>query len=471
MKDKKRLIVYFILDLLSAFVAWQIFSIIRFYIFHSTTGFSDLSTFLFYPKAVWVSIFVPVFWVMIYYFSGYYTQPRRKTNLGDILNTAITTLVGVLVLFFLILIDDYPESPELYYDIILGFYIIHFICTWLLRLAITAPMINLQSKGELNVPIFVLGTGANALRVLGEFNKNRTNMAYKLMGFIRTGKTNIDMLPQEEILGTLVDLPALIEKYKVEELIIAIDSPNPDNKQSLLNKLYIYNLPIKSVASKNDMISGNVSLFSLFGIPMVRMTPLLMPVWQQNVKSFFDRFGSLVILILLIPVFIYLSFRVKNDSSGNIFYSQKRVGKGGKVFKMFKFRTMFSNSEPDGPLLSSVDDPRVTPFGRVMRKYRLDELPQFYNVLKGDMSLVGPRPERQFFVDQIVISAPHYYLTQGVLPGITSWGMVKYGYANSVEKMIKRLEYDILYLENQSILIDVKILIFTLKPLFKGRGV
>lgn len=470
MNDKKRLISYLLLDLLSAFLAWQLFSVFRFFVFHSTTGFSSLITFLFFPKSVWISIFVPVFWVMIYYFSGYYTQPRRKTNLGDLLNTAVNTLVGVLVLFFMIVIDDYPESPELYYEIVLGFYIIHFVCTWLLRLIITGPMIVRQSRGELNVPIFVIGTGENALRILGEFNVNRSNMAYQLKGFIRTGKET-DKLAAEEILGNLNDLPNLIEKYNVEELIIAIDSPNPDLKQSLLNKLYIHHLPIKSVASHNDIISGNVTLFSLFGIPMVRITPSFMPVWQQNMKSLLDRLGSLIILILLIPFFIYLAIRVKKDSPGKIFFSQNRVGKNGKAFKMYKFRTMFVNAEPDGPMLSSEDDPRVTPYGRFMRKYRLDELPQFLNVLKGNMSLVGPRPERQFFVDKIVKSAPHYYLTQSVLPGITSWGMVKYGYANSVEKMIKRLEYDILYLENQSILIDLKILIFTLKPLFRGRGI
>jgi lipopolysaccharide/colanic/teichoic acid biosynthesis glycosyltransferase len=154
-----------------------------------------------------------------------------------------------------------------------------------------------------------------------------------------------------------------------------------------------------------------------------------------------------------------------------VFFSQERVGKNGKIFKMYKFRTMYQNSEPLGPKLSHKDDPRVTPFGRIMRKYRLDELPQFFNVLKGDMSLVGPRPERMYFVEQIVKKAPHYYLTQSVLPGITSWGMVKFGYANSIEKMVDRLEYDILYLENQSLMIDFKILVFTLKPLLRGKGV
>lgn len=470
MQDKKRILSYFFLDYLSALISWQLFSILRFYVFKNTTGFFDLNDFLFNEKAIILGILVPVFWTVEYFFSGYYSMPRRKTVLGDLQHSAVNTLIGVLLLFFLIIINDYPESPELYYEIVLGFYIIHFFVTLVFRLSMTAPLIRKQSKGELNVPIIVLGTGENAIRVLGEFNSNRTNLSYKLIGFVRTGKEK-DLLPNEEIIGDLNDLHNLIKINKVEELIIAIDSLNPDHKQSLLNKLYIHKLPIKSVASKNDMISGNVSLFSLFGIPMVRMTPLLMPVWQKNLKTIFDIFCSFIMMILLIPVYIYLGIRVKSDSPGKIIYSQERVGKNGRKFRMYKFRTMYVGSEPDGPLLSSTEDTRVTPYGKIMRKYRLDELPQFFNVFKGDMSLVGPRPEREFFVEKIVKVAPHYYLTQSVLPGITSWGMVKYGYANSVEKMINRLEYDVLYLENQSILIDFKILVFTLKPLLKGKGV
>ena len=470
MNDKKRLLKYLSVDLLSAFLAWQLFNIFRFYVFHNTTGFSDLTNFLFYPKAVWISVTVPVFWVIIYYFSGYYTQPRRKTNLGDILNTAVSTLIGVLAIFFAIVIDDYPESPELYYDIALGFYFIHFICTWLFRFALTGPLIVKQSKGQYNVPVLIIGTGESARKLLGEFNYHRSNFAYQLKGFVRA-ENESDQLPKEEILGNLEDIQSLINEYKIEELIIATDSKDMEETQTLLDKLYICRLPIKSVATRSDIISGSVSLISLFGLPLKNLTPAGMSAWQYNVKSAFDRIISLIVMILLSPLYLYLALRVRKDSPGKIFFLQERVGKGGKIFKMYKFRTMYENSEPDGPKLSCKNDSRVTPYGRVMRKYRLDELPQFYNVLIGDMSLVGPRPERQYFVDQIVEKAPHYYLTQSVLPGITSWGMVRYGYANSVEKMFRRLEYDILYIENQSLLIDIKILIFTLLPLLKGKGV
>jgi len=470
MSDSKRIIRYCFSDFFSALLSWQIFNVFRYFITLETTGFSSLTSFLLYSKALWLSLAVPVFWIVIYFFSGYYTQPRRKTNLGDVQNTSITTLIGVLALFFLIIIDDYPESPDLYYELILGFYIIHFVITLIFRLLNTWPLVVSQSKGKSNVPILVIGTGENARKVSDEFNSYGCNMAYKIMGFVRTGK-DTEAIPEKEISGGLTDLNYLIEKLNIEELIIAIDGNNPDQKLALLNKLYIYNLPVRTVASKSEMISGSVKLFSLFGIPMVSLTPAKMPAWQSNIKWLTDKIISFILLILLIPLFIYLAIRVRFDSPGKVFFSQERVGKNGKIFKMYKFRTMYQNSEPLGPKLSHKDDPRVTPFGRIMRKYRLDELPQFFNVLKGDMSLVGPRPERMYFVEQIVKKAPHYYLTQSVLPGITSWGMVKFGYANSIEKMVDRLEYDILYLENQSLMIDFKILVFTLKPLLRGKGV
>jgi exopolysaccharide biosynthesis polyprenyl glycosylphosphotransferase len=470
MNDRKRILRYLLMDFASAFLAWQIFNVFRYNTFRLTIQFESLTDFLTDDKVLWMSLLIPVFWLVVYFLSGYYAAPRRKTNLGDLLHTALTTLIGVLIIFFAVVVNDYPKDPSLYYEILAGFFLIHFLGTSLFRLLQTVPLIISQSKGRNNIPVFVIGTGENAERIRQEFNRSRSSFCYRLEGFIQVGHEEKVHVPEAEIVGNLESLPSLVDRFRVEELIFALDVRHPDKIQKVLDAVYDLFLPVKAFASRQDILSGKVSLMSLFGIPMVNLTPMLMPVWQSNIKWLFDKIISAVLLVFLSPFFLYLSVRVRLNSPGRIFYVQERVGKGGRIFHIYKFRTMYIDAESDGPKLSDIDDARVTSYGRFMRKYRLDELPQFWNVLKGDMSMVGPRPERQFFVKQIVEKAPHYYLTQRVLPGITSWGMVKYGYANTVEKMIRRLEYDIIYLENQSLLIDVKILVFTLKPLIKGKG-
>ena len=469
MSDRKRIVRYFLLDYVSAFLAWQVFNVFRFYTFRHTIQFPNLTEFLTIEKALWMSVLIPAMWVVIYYFSGYYATPRRKTNLGDLLSTSVSTLLGVLFLFFLIVINDYPEYPSLYYEIMGGFFAIQVVCTLLMRFLQTNPMILRQARGIDCIPVFVVGTGKNAQRIRREFNQNKSSFGYRLVGFIRSTPMD-DLVPESEICGNVEDLSTLLVAHQVEEIIFALDDVRPDHTVKLLNWVYPLRVPVKAYASRQDMLAGSVSLFSLFGIPLVNLTPAPMPAWQQRFKSLLNGLFSLIMLLLLSPIFVFLAIRVRIDSPGKVFYAQERIGKGGKPFRIYKFRTMYTNAEPDGPQLSNIDDPRVTPYGRFMRKYRLDELPQFWNVIKGDMSLVGPRPERLHFVEQIVRKAPQYYLTQQVLPGITSWGMVKYGYADTVEKMIQRLEYDIIYLENQSLLIDLKILVFTLKPLLSGKG-
>ena len=196
-----------------------------------------------------------------------------------------------------------------------------------------------------------------------------------------------------------------------------------------------------------------------------------MPAWQQNVKQLLDMILAILSLVILLPLILFLIVGVKLSSPGPILYKQQRVGRFGRHFQIYKFRSMYHNAEENGPELSSKHDPRVTRFGHFMRKHRLDEIPNFLNVLKGDMSLVGPRPERAYFIEKITMEAPHYIHLHKVKPGITSWGQVKYGYAENVEEMIKRLRFDILYIENMSLFVDLKILFYTAITIVKGRGV
>ena len=272
-------------------------------------------------------------------------------------------------------------------------------------------------------------------------------------------------------LGTTRDVKQLINTHHIEEVIIAVENNEQTQIQQILRTLDgCGEVIIKITPDARDIIFGMVHVDSIFHSPLITINTRLMEEWQYSVKRLFDIVLSVLALVILSPVFLITAIIVKCTSPGPIFFAQERIGYRGRPFKMHKFRSMYIDAEACGPALSRDDDPRITPFGRFMRKVRLDEIPQFYNVLKGTMSIVGYRPERQFYIDQIVKRCPEYLLLQRIKPGITSWGQVKYGYASSVDEMCERLKYDLLYLENMSITTDLKILIYTVGIIFQGRG-
>ena len=230
------------------------------------------------------------------------------------------------------------------------------------------------------------------------------------------------------------------------------------------------NVRISILPDLYQILLGSVKVNHLFGTPLIEIKQNLMPVWQEVMKRVIDIVASALFLLIFFPVYAMIALMVKLSSPGPIFYKQERIGRHGKPFYIYKFRSMFIDAEKAGPSLSSDFHPRITSWGRFMRKVRLDELPQFWNVIIGDMSLVGPRPERQFFIDQIVKIAPHYKHLHRVRPGITSLGQVKYGYASSVDEMVRRLKFDILYIENMSLAMDFRVMLYTIKIIVEGRG-
>ncbi len=458
-------------DAFAALVAWAVFFFYRkLSIEHNR--FDDVNLVFQDRNFWWGIVLLPIAWCCFYAILGTYKNVFRKARLKELQMTFWASLIGVIVIFFALLLDDNIYSYRTYYVSFLMLFVLHFALTYIGRLCITSRTARLIHTRKIGFPTLLVGSGEKAYNTYLDLDSQAVYSGNLFVGFIKVnGYTDERLAQAMPYLGDTEAINSLIEKYNIEEVIFAIDD-HDDTKITQIIRLLDSrdDVILKITPNMRDIVYGSVKLNSIFHSPLITINPRPMEEWQYSVKRLMDILLSLLALVLLSPVFLVTAIIVKCTSPGPIFYAQERIGYRGKPFKMHKFRSMYVDAEASGPALSSDDDPRITPFGRIMRKYRLDEIPQFYNVLKGTMSLVGPRPERQYFIDKIVERAPEYMLLHKVKPGITSWGQVKYGYAENVDEMVERLRYDLLYLENMSLATDIKILLYTVLIIFQGRG-
>jgi exopolysaccharide biosynthesis polyprenyl glycosylphosphotransferase len=471
LKDEcKYRIQYILTDFLMANIAWLLFNIYR-YQQNAYRDFADLMTYLTFPLEVVLQIAVPVFWLILYYYSGFYNHPLHRDRLHELRVTFTSVFLGCLTVFFMTIINDNPMLYSVYYDLLLTYFGIQFGLTFISRFALTQRLIHQVHRRKLGARTLIIGTGQKARRLGEELFESSRGIGHLYVGYVEIDDATC-YVNREKIIGKWQDIDTIMEKYEVQEVMVALDAVSEKNIYTYINKIYPYRIPIKMITGPQQTISSSIRMTSLYTSPMIDMTRNNMPDSQRNIKQTIDIIVSIFALIILSPLFAYLAFRIRKDSEGPIFYRQKRVGYRGKCFWIYKFRTMIKDAEREGiPMLSSENDQRVTSFGRVMRKYRLDELPQFINILKGEMSLVGPRPERPYYVEQIKRVAPYHCLTYNVKPGLTSWATVKNGYANTLDLMIERLKYDMGYMESCSLATDVKIMFYTLRTIFTGKGI
>ncbi|CUU07750.1 Undecaprenyl-phosphate glucose phosphotransferase [Candidatus Thermokryptus mobilis] len=455
-------IIVLCIDVLMLVLSWVIYYFIR----------VESGLFQYYTKPEFLlpMFVITVYWLILFWFFGLYQSWYAKSRLDELITIFKTVTFGVLALFFAIFIDDISTNSPANSRLLILIY-------WFI-------VLSFVSVGRLSVRTFQrklleAGIGARNTIIVGFNEKGREifdlilkypALGYKVVGFVRTDKRKGGEYKGVKVLGTADKINEIIRENEVKEVIFALESSEHDKLLELIGKCK-EDVNFKIVPDLYDAISGQARTNQIYGFPLIEIMPEIMQPWERVVKRLIDIVVSLIVLGLGLPLWVLIAILIKIDSRGPVIYKQERVGKDGKIFTLYKFRSMYENAEAlTGPTWATKNDPRVTRVGKILRKLHLDEIPQFINVLKGDMSLIGPRPERPVFVEKLSKEIPLYRRRLKVKPGITGWAQVKYKYDESIEDVKKKLQYDLFYIENMSLRMDLKIIAYTILHILSGKG-
>ncbi|MDP4193076.1 MAG: sugar transferase [Bacteroidota bacterium] len=439
--------------------------------------------YLFRVEIKWFSVFsqpefwipmviVYTFWFIIFLFVGMYRTWFASSRFDEISTLFKSSFVGIFVIFFVILFDDYIQNESSTNRFLIFVYWgIFFFFVSFGRLFIRSLQRSLLVNGYGRKNALIVGFNEKAFVICDKII-NYKSLGLDVKGFIAVNEENVGKeCKGVKVLDYYRNIQAVIEQTSAKEIILALDKNKEDIFVDLISLCDSHNVGIKIVPDLYEIISGQARTSQIYGFPLIDIMPQLMPEWEKKMKRLMDIIVSLLILIVSFPVTLMVSILIKLDSKGTILYKQCRVGLNGKEFNVYKFRSMRSDAEKlTGPVWSQKNDPRITRVGRFIRKVRIDEIPQMINVLKGEMSLVGPRPERPFFVEKLSKEIPLYKKRLKVRPGVTGWAQVKHKYDESIEDVKAKLRYDLFYIENMSLRMDFKILFRTIFVVLFGKG-